>query len=389
MRQPAQGSIVALVTHARDVPAIERARFAGRLRDGLAGTALVLETCHRVEAYAVSPNDSARLALAVSLPPGGRALIGEAAVRHAIAVAVGVDSVVIGEDQVLHQLRASVDAARKAGRLDTELERLFALALQAGRRVRSWRQGPWRSLADLGLSAIEDQIGPVRGRDLLVVGTGRMGRLAARAGAAAGASLSVANRSAEGAQSLAATTGARIEPFDPGRRTGEFAAIVVALGGPWPIHSATIDALSASTTVVVDLSVPPAVPDAAAAALGSRFVSADALALAEPRSGSSAHASSARVDQLVERTAVEFLDWQKGHSGRTAAEALIRRADREREAELALLWRRLPDLQPEVRDAIDRMTEYLTRRLLREPLERLGRDTDGREERAVRDIFAL
>jgi hypothetical protein len=68
---------------------------------------------------------------------------------------------------------------------------------------------------------------------------------------------------------------------------------------------------------------------------------------------------------------------------------LIERADRERQAELAALWRRLPDLEPEARGAIEGMTRHLADRLLREPLERLGRDTDGRDERVVRDIFAL
>ncbi len=78
-----------------------------------------------------------------------------------------------------------------------------------------------------------------------------------------------------------------------------------------------------------------------------------------------------------------------GRNGRAAAERLMIRADRQREAELAALWRRLPDLEPETRDAIEGMTRHLARRLLREPLERLGRDRDGRDERAVRDIFAL
>ncbi len=132
--------IVALVTHARHVPAIERERFAAALHRELAGRAFMLETCHRVEAYLGNADDAARLAAA--LPAGGRALTGEHAVHHAMTVAVGRDSVVVGEDQILHQLRASVDAARAAGTLDPALERLFALALQAGRRARSWRQGP-------------------------------------------------------------------------------------------------------------------------------------------------------------------------------------------------------------------------------------------------------
>lgn len=383
------GAILALVTHARHVPAGERERFAARLRHELTGKALILDTCHRVEGYAICPGDAQRTALAASLPAGGRALIGEPAVRHAIEVAVGRDSVVVGEDQILHQLRESVQAARSAGGLDTVLARLFALALRAGRRARSWHQGPQRSLADVALASIERERGPLRGRDILIVGAGRMGRLAASAAAAAGASVSVANRSAAGAHSLAAATGARVVAFDPGAQTGAFTGVVVALSGPWPIPAGTVEALRGSRTVVIDVSVPAAVPAPAIQALGTRFVSADALALAETEPEMFQGGSLARLDALVDSMTVEFLDWVKGRDGRAAAEALIKRADREREAELAELWRRLPDLQPEARDAIEGMTRHLAQRLLREPLERLGRDSDGRHERAVRDIFAL
>jgi glutamyl-tRNA reductase len=385
----APGEIVALVTHARDVPAVERERFATRLRGEWAGTGLLLETCHRVEGYGISPNAPARLATAVSLPAGGKVLLGESAVRHAIAVAVGRDSVVVGEDQVLHQLRESVDAARTAGTLDTALERLFAFALQAGRRARSWRDGPQRSLADVALSAIERQTGSLRGRNILVVGAGKMGRLAARAAAACGASVSIANRSAERADAVAAQTGARIEAFDPGARIRTCAGVVVALGGPWPIAADTIEALATSRTIVVDLSVPAAVPGLAAEALGARFVHADALALVDADLLAPQDGSRARIDALVDRTTAEFLGWLRGRDGRATAESLVKHADGEREAELAALWRRLPELEPEARQAIEAMTRHLTMRLLRGPLERLGRDADGRDERAVRDIFAL
>ncbi|MCI0345254.1 MAG: hypothetical protein L0221_07390 [Chloroflexi bacterium] len=378
--------IVALVTHARHVSAIERERFARAAHREPADRAFVLETCHRVEAYLGNADDAARLAPA--LPAGGRALTGEPVVHHALSVAVGRDSVVVGEDQVLHQLRTSVDAARAAGRLDPALERLFAVALHAGRRARSWRQGPVRSLADVALSSIERQVGHLGGRDVLVVGAGRMGRLATRAAVAAGAAVAVANRSADGAAALAASTGARVETFDPDARIASFAGIVVALAGPWPIGAAAIDALAGSRTAVVDLSVPPAVPARLAGILGARLVTADALALGDvglvPEEG-----SAARLDALVDRSTAEFVGWLRGRDARVAAAALVQRADRAREAELAALWRRLPDLEPEARAAIEGMTRHLADRLLREPLERLGRDADGRDGRAVRDMFAL
>jgi glutamyl-tRNA reductase len=378
--------VVALVTHARHVPAIERERYATALHRDSAGQFLMLETCHRVEAYFGSEDDAARLAPA--LPAGGRALTGEDAVHHAMTVAVGRDSVVVGEDQILHQIRQSVDDARRAGSLDPALERLFGLALRAGRRARSWREGPPRSLADVALASIERQVGPIRGRDILVVGAGRMGRLAARAAVATGASVAVANRSEDGAAALATSVGTRIEAFDPDTRIRSFAGIVVALAGPWPIGAATIDALVRSSTVVVDLSVPAAVPAVLAETLVARLVTADALALSDVDPASQ-DGSETRFDALVDSSTVEFVAWLNGRDGRRAAEALVEHADREREVELAALWRRLPDLEPEARDAIEAMTAHLAARLLREPLERLGRDPDGQGERAVRDIFAL
>ena len=390
MSEAASTAVIALVTHARHVPADERGRFVDRVRKELGDRALVIDTCHRVEAYLVSADDPARLAVAVSLPPGGSALIGEPAIRHAIGVAVGRDSVVVGEDQILHQIRVSVDASRESGALDPTLERLFGLALRAGRRARSWRHGPQRSLADVALSMIERRSGPLQGRrKVLVVGAGRMGQLAAKAAVDAGASVSVANRSAAGAQSVATATGARVEAFDPGVRTAGFHGIVVALAGPWPIAATTIEGVAASATVVVDLSVPAAVPAVLAEALGPRFVSADALALDDADAGAPQDGSRARVDGLVDRTTADFVDWLQRRGGRTTAEALVSHADREREAELAALWRLFPDLEPEAREAIEGMTRHLAHRLLREPLERLGRDVDGRDERAVRDLFAL
>jgi glutamyl-tRNA reductase len=382
-------TVIALTSHARRVPAVERERFGEQLRSHLVDRGLILETCHRVEAFAVVEPDDRPFSLAFEVPDGGALLSGPDAVRHAITVAVGRDSVVAGEDQILHQLRAAVDAAKVAGTLDPTLERLFAAALRAGRRARSWRQGPQRSLADLALSVMEERIGSLTDRSILVVGAGRMGRLAGRAAAAAGVLVAVANRTTPSAEALATSVGGRTEPFDPGPGLARFAGVIVALGGPWPIGAASSDALARSTTVVVDLSVPTAVPATVAEAIGARLITADALALIDDRLEGSRDSPPDRIDALIDQTTEEFLAWQGGRAGRTAAQALVERADRVRDRELAELWRRLPDLEPEARRAIERMTRHLADRLLREPLERLGRDTDGRDGRAVRDLFAL
>ena len=382
---PAPDALV-FACHARFVPAADREAFARRLRTVTSDALVILETCHRVEAYAVGLDDRAVAALAADLPAGGRLLAGHEAIGHAISVAVGADSVVVGEDQILHQMRAALDGARAAGPVDAALERLLALALRAGRIARSWQQGPRRSLADLALESIERTAGPLAGRDILVVGAGQMGRLTARAAVAGGASVSVANRTVAGAEGLAGAVGGRVVPFDPGDDVERFAGIVVALGGPWVLAGSTADLLAAGTSAVIDLSMPAAVPPGLAERLGPRLVVADGLARAGDRL---VPPTDARIGGLIARTAAEFGAWQRGRAGRAAAAALVAHADRERETELEALWRALPDLDPDARRAIEGMTRHLARRLLRQPLERLGRDGDGRESRAVRDLFAL
>lgn len=389
MTGPVRRPIVALVVHARQVPAVDRERFAARLHVDPNPRTLILETCHRVEAYTTWIDADPSTELMSALPAGGRVLRGDAAVRHAISVATGRDSVVLGEDQILHQLREALAEARTSGALEPEVDRLFALALNAGRRIRSWRSGRQPSLADVALKAVERTIGSVRDREVLVLGAGQMGSLLARAAAKGGASVTVASRSMERARAVAAATGGLVAPVDPGIDVSRFVAVFVALGGPWIVSAHTVEALVGSEAVVADLSVPGAVPQALAGRLGRRLMTADDLAVREANEAPGDPTPDPRSDELIERTVQAFLHWQARGDSRAAADALVRRADLEREAELAALWRKLPALEPEARQAIEGMTRHLAARLLREPLERLGRDADGVDDRAVRDLFAL
>jgi glutamyl-tRNA reductase len=374
-------NLLALVAHARRVPGPERERFAQGLRE-TSRIGLVLETCHRVEWYGPADADP------VTLPAGGLRLADEEAARHAIALAIGIDSVVIGEDQVLHQLRESVDAARREGRLDAVLDRLLTFALRAGRRARSWRGGRPRSLADVAVAAIERRIGSVAGRPLLVVGAGKMGGLAARAASAAGAQVVVTSRTPSRAVDVGRAIGCGTTAFDPADAVADMAALIVALRGPWPIAYGTARRLLEGRSIVVDLSVPPSVTLDVAEGLGGRFISADDLVLQEPVPAED-DPSAARLHALVDATHAEFSAWLEAHGTRAAVRALAERVESERQAELADLWSRLPAIDPEARAAIDRMSRHLAERILREPLERLRSDPDGRRESAARELWAL
>ena len=380
----ANGSLVALVAHARRVPASDRLRLGELIRQGRA-RGLVLETCHRVELYA---SDTALAAdLLAAVPDGVAVHRGDAAARHAIDVAVGLDSVVLGEDQILHQLRAATAAARAAGDLEPDVERLMNVALRAGRTARSWRTGPAPTLADAALDAVRRRGVEARGARILVVGAGQMGRLAAERARSLGATVSLSSRSDARAVDLAADLGVAPAPLDPGAAASAFDAVLVALSGPWDLTPVTIEAFTTGPAVLVDLSMPQAVPTVLASSLADRFVSIDGLAAETSVAGSPR--DHARIVELVERSLADYRRWAEARDRRSMAEALVERAEARRAAELDWLWRSQPGIDAEARQAIERMSRHLTDRLLREPLERLGDDDDGRATRAVRDLFAL
>ena len=374
-------SLGAVVADARTVPAVDREALGRRLRSAMPTASVLLETCHRVELY--QARDSLVASLVDDLPSGARLLEGEAVAAHAIGLAVGLRSTVLAEDQLLHQLRRSADAARSRGRLPVELDRLFDVALRAGRRGRSWLPAGRPSLADLALDLLAEPIG---GRPVLVVGSGEMGRRAAMAATARGANVAVASRTPEHAAAVAQKL--RVEPaaLDPGPAAASLAGVVIAIRGPWQIGEDTIRTLAASRPWVIDLSAPPALPVALRDALADRCVSIDGLAQdLGPREDRLVQ----RLRRLAETTLREYLDWSGRGPQRAAARAMADQVEAARDSALADLWQRLPALPAAERQEIERMTDHLAQRLFQEPMDRLGRDVDGRHERAARELFGL
>lgn len=376
------GPIHALVAAAPGVDVDTRAAVARRLGLQRPPGAVLVETCHRVELYAAGGSDP--VIPAGDLPPGAALLDGEQAVDHLVSLAIGLRSTIVGEDQILHQIRTSLDTARARGPLPPELGRLFDDALRSGRRARSWLPPRRRSLADAALDLVHR---PLAGERVLVVGTGEIGRLAAIAAIHRGAEVRIGSRTPARAATLAAELGVGATSFDPGDDVARFAVVAVALRGPWPIAARTEDRLAAAGSWIVDLSSPSAVPARLREAATGRLVTIDDIAgQAQP---DAEDRTLARLGRLRDETVAAFLAWSARSSTRAAARAMAERAERVRETELGELWRRLPELADSERDEIERMTRHLAERILREPLEQLGRDADGRHERAARELFGL
>lgn len=340
-------------------------------------------TCHRAEVTAEPAVIDALQAL--PLAAHMQRLDGDAAVRHLLRVAVGLESAVLGEDQVLHQLRTAVSDARARGPLSPLLDHLVDVALRAGRQARSWLPADRPSLADVALDRVALPA-PAMAAPVLVVGAGSMGGLAARAVRCRGLPLMIASRSTDRARRLAEVNHAAVMPLDPGPGVAFVTGIIVALSGPWVVGPEASDAIARHVPWVIDLSSPPAVDPRLAERLGERWSSIDDLAAP---SATVPGSSRTRLEALVDATLAELRTWADAAADRDAARGLAELADAARRHEIASLMTEIPMLDGTEREAVARMTERLVRRLLRDPFARLGHDPDGRYEQAARDLFQL
>ncbi len=377
-------SLVALVAQARRVPTAAREAFATELAAlEHHEAAIVVHTCHRVELYGTL--EGLGEGPLPDLPPGAQRFEGIEAARHLVSVACGLDSAVLCENQVLHQLRETLTRRRAEHPLDSTLDRLFQVALQAGRCARSRFGGSTRSLADVALERVEERAGAPEGQRILVVGAGVMGRLAALAAARRGAEVIVTSRTGERAAALAREVGGRAIPFEGEGVVPRLAGAIVALRGIWPLADEDARGLAGSGAIVVDMSSPPAVPDALQAALGDRLVSADDLARGEDVE------LQGRLREQLEKLAAESVDSYfrrlRSRKAGSAIKAIGEAADEQRRGELDWLFRRLPSLAEKERSLIEQMSHRLVADILHAPRSALNSDDGGQLAQAAQELF--
>lgn len=255
-----------MAVHADAVGADERDRIARSVQGTIAShDAILLSTCHRVELYGFGTMPDLDTRLQVET--------GEQAVRHLIRVATGLESAIIGEDEVLHQVRDALARARALRSLDGRLQRLFETAIAAGRRARAGRTATSGNLAQLAVAWLQ-QRSTLVGRTVLIAGAGRMGSSLAHAARLAGADITIASRDASRANRLARVYGGRGMDLVGGAELApKSAGIAVALAGVW--HE--FQPQQRDLPPIADISAPPALPAAVRARLNGGFLGIDDL----------------------------------------------------------------------------------------------------------------
>ncbi|MBW1830715.1 MAG: glutamyl-tRNA reductase [Deltaproteobacteria bacterium] len=194
--------------------------------NGRLDEALLISTCNRVELYATSANPIAasrvaKEALARRLPETASVDVlyqerGVGVVRHIFRVASSLDSLVVGEPQILGQVKEAFDAAKGAGTMGTLLGRCFTQAFATAKRVRSETgiaEGTV-SISSIASELAKKIFGNLEGRQTLLLGAGEMGEAAARSLRQTGTNLHVMNRSEDRARALAEACGGRAVPYE-------------------------------------------------------------------------------------------------------------------------------------------------------------------------------
>jgi glutamyl-tRNA reductase len=371
--------------------------------------AVVLSTCNRVEVYA-----------AVTAFHGGLAEIGavlaeragldvatlashlyvhydDDAARHALRVAAGLDSMVVGEAQILGQLRDAYGQSAEHDAAGRFLHELMQQALRVGKRVHA-ETGIDHAGQSVVSAALDLAPGGIAGRSALVIGAGSMGGLALATLSRAGAGpLLVTNRGADRAQRLATLHGATAVDFAALADTVRSVDVVVcATASPEPVltdslvRAAMADRHRADL-VLLDLAVPRDVAPEVAAVPGVVLIDLARLAAASLDEPSSTDREAAEAIVAAEVDA--FLSWLRGSDVAPTVAALRARADEVVESELSRLAQRRPDLTQDQRADVAHAIHRVVQRLLHSPTVRVRQlaGTPGGDQYAalLRELFDL
>lgn len=387
---------------------------AAALRDRVRASAavsevLVIATCNRLEVYAEPVTfHGAVAAIGDALAASSGLPLGilrdhlyvhheDRAVAHAFSVASGLDSMAVGESQILAQVRTALSIAQRAGTAGDSLNTLFQQALRVAKKAhaRTALGTVSCSLVDAALAQAVEVIGPIGEVTVTVVGAGAMSSLAATSVSRAGVSgLTIVNRSATAGRRVAAATGATYRPWSELTDALTGADLVISCtGAQGHVISGPVVAASRAggraRQVYVDLALPRDVDPAVGDVAGTTVITlAD---LAERLASGAPGAVVQEVEDLITGEVASYLAGRMVKKVAPTVAALRTRAAEVVRAELARLDQKLPDLDPAARSELARTVHRVVEKLLHTPTIRVKElsSEGGDYAEALRELFDL
>jgi glutamyl-tRNA reductase len=351
--------------------------------------ATVLATCNRVEIYAdvdrfhgsVEAVSGLLCQLSGQAPedvvPHLYVHYDDGAVSHLFHVASGLDSMVVGEGQILGQAREALRVGQEAGTIGPALNVLFQQALRVGKRVHAETDVDHAapSLVGLALEHAAEAVGPVAGKRVLVVGAGSMASVSVSTVSRLGAAeVVVTSRTQGNARRLAEQYGGRAVPFseveDALRDSDVLVSCTGATGVVLPLATVAAARLDAEGPLaVIDLALPHDVDPAVAELPGVSLI--DLARLAELVTGTDGAVDVASVRGIVAEEISAFLAARASATVTPTVVALRTMATGIVDAEMQRLTSRLPDLDPTVRAEIEQTVRRTADKLLHQPTVRV------------------
>jgi glutamyl-tRNA reductase len=384
-------------------------------RQGILEEAVVLSTCNRSELYGVPGETASGVTEAmeefltsfhkISRLELNRHLYrwaGADAVRHLYRVAAGIDSMMLGEAEILGQLRSAYGQALDHGVTGPVLNRVFQGAIEVGKRVRAETEVGARpmSVALAGVKLAERVFGNLKGHAALILGAGAVAEQVVEHLRNRGiGSLRVVNRSYDHAAELAQRMGGEAVAWDSLPKVlGLPDIIVTSVGGTEPVLTralleGAIAARGGRPVFVVDLGVPRNVEPEAAGLYSLYLYDVDDLGEIVEQNKKAREAEIPRAEAIIAEHLSRFEAWRASIEASSIVDDLRDSFRKQREILLREHLEGREDLSPEERQRISQVTEELIERLLDEPAKRVrhGAGLRGRlgAIEALRHLFGL
>lgn len=367
------------------------------------GELAILSTCNRTEVYAAPAEASDALleflasmadVAPASLAPHTYHETGVAAVRRLCRVAAGLDSMVLGESEIQGQVAAAFRTALEAGTTGPVLTAAFRSAVQAGRRARS-ETGISHlptSVSSEAIRLLRDVAGPLDRLSVLLVGTGKMGRLAGQALRRATARLTVVSRTAAHARELAQRCDAEALGWhELPQAIAHADAMICSTGAPHAVVSrdlvvSAIAAGGARRRVFVDIAVPRDVEPAVQELAGCELYDLDALQQRLAGNLEARRQEIPAVERIVEQEVERFDAWRRRQTVDPLLLEMRAQGEAIRQRELARALRRLGPAAAELATLLDDFSHSLVDKLLHQPTRRLRDAGDSDRARALQDV---
>jgi glutamyl-tRNA reductase len=375
---------------------------------------LVLSTCNRVEVYAVTDDpDQAQAVIPRVLAEGTHTPLSffaerlyrhqqEAAVRHAFRVAASLDSLVLGESQILHQVKAAYEAARAQAATGPILNTLMARALGVAKKVRT-ETGIGEAAVSVPSAAVglaRTIFGELTGRTVLIVGAGEMADVAAHHLKGEGVeTVLVAHRHFDRAVELAGQIGGRAVRFDQIRQELLRADIVLSsTAAPhYILHRVDVEEIIRlrrnRPLFIIDIAVPRDIDPAVNEIDNVYLYDIDDLEGVVAANRQARERESAQAELLIEREVATFFRWVKSLEVVPTLVTLRRHLEEIREMELASALSRLPELTPAQQEVVRSLANGIVNKILHHPTTELKRQSVDRDGllyvSALRRLFGL